>query len=398
MAVVPLSTPNSFQKQVTYNINQKLLATTQGSVPGLQDEIKEYPKSIAGLVKRIIGSESGYGFFGLETVSNTTNTITTGKGYVIDASFNIYYLENLVLATTGESYWGFFEIEFVEESSDEVTLEFVNPSTVPKTYYTQTAPTKKIYTIKVYENYNTSNSFPSVTAGRIKWLEYKKDAAFGSITETTNYLESDIVMASDIIDDLTTGGAKKPLSAEQGKELSYSIIPIGAYIAIDGNVEPDPTRFIKLTKDLDGVGGYNEGKLTGQSTVVTGEQTFYTAIVNDALSPKFGEVINLVNSTIDNNSGLTAPTVISASETSGLVRHNRFQGHWHQNYAQAQTGQSGGSNIALFNYSGTAPNNLAMPSGDSIREAISDGVNGTPRTGFTTEQNNITANYYMRIK
>lgn len=172
-------------------------------------------------------------------------------------------------------------------------------------------------------------------------------------------------------------------------------IPIGGYLQVDGTYEPDSTRFIKLTKDLTGAGLYNEGKLTGQSTVVTGEQTFYTAIVNDALSPKFGEVIKLVNSTIDNNSGLTAPTVISASETSGLIRHNRFQGHTFG--ANTDGTWTNATNRYLLtgtaNQSG-APGFLAYSLGDPITHRAS----GTPRIDKTTEQNNITATFYMRIK
>ena len=162
-------------------------------------------------------------------------------------------------------------------------------------------------------------------------------------------------------------------------------IPIGGYLQVDGTYEPDPTRFIKLTKDLTGAGLYNEGKLTGQSTVVTGEQTFYTAIVNDALSPKFGEVIKLINSTIDNNSGLTAPTVISASETSGVIRHNRIQGF--QINVGARLDAGSGAIRYQHELGGTTISYTPQ----------SDGVHGTPRIGYTTEQNNITATFYMRI-
>ena len=169
---------------------------------------------------------------------------------------------------------------------------------------------------------------------------------------------------------------------------------IGEYIMLSDDLAGaktlDVNRYIKLTKDLTGVGLYNENKLGGQATVVSGEQTFYTAIITDAASPMFGEVIKLINSTIDNNSGLTAPTVISASETSGLIRHNRYQGHLHKfGYTPEPSGYAygygiGTSGTEVMIYNTTSP--------------ISDGVNGAPRTGFTTEQNNITAPFYMRIK
>ena len=174
---------------------------------------------------------------------------------------------------------------------------------------------------------------------------------------------------------------------------------IGEYIMLSDDLAGaktlDVNRYIKLTKDLTGVGLYNENKLGGQATVVSGEQTFYTAIITDAASPMFGEVIKLINSTIDNNSGLTAPTVISASETSGLIRHNRFQGHTFG--ANTDGTWTNATNRYLLtgtaNQSG-APGFLAYSLGDPI----TDGASGTPRIDKTTEQNNITATFYMRIK
>ena len=177
---------------------------------------------------------------------------------------------------------------------------------------------------------------------------------------------------------------------------------IGEYIMLSDDLAGaktlDVNRYIKLTKDLTGVGLYNENKLGGQATVVSGEQTFYTAIITDAASPMFGEVIKLINSTIDNNSGLIAPTVISASETSGLVRHNRFQGHYYRHgtndttYALGWDG-SGGSVYTQAQTGGSSGFITSLPSA-----LQSDGIHGTPRNDYQTEQNNVTATFYMRIK
>ena len=172
---------------------------------------------------------------------------------------------------------------------------------------------------------------------------------------------------------------------------------IGEYIMLSDDLAGaktlDVNRYIKLTKDLTGVGLYNENKLGGQATVVSGEQTFYTAIITDAASPMFGEVIKLINSTIDNNSGLTAPTVISASETSGLIRANRFQGHWHKAYLIAA-----GGGLSSYDYSNDRSPTGTLSDIQSIQGASADGVHGIPRIDYTTEQNNITATFYMRIK
>ena len=180
-------------------------------------------------------------------------------------------------------------------------------------------------------------------------------------------------------------------------ESYYKIIgePFPVIDSIVGSIIPDEKYFIKLSKDLTGSGLYNENKLTGQLTSVTGEQTFYSAVVSDTDSPLYGQTIPLINSTIDNNSGLTAPTVISASETSGLIRHNRFQGHvmlprpgfiGFLGHAGAANTQVGAGYYTVDGYFGTTGS------------PTSDGVHGTPRYDYTTEQNNVTATFYMRIK
>ena len=183
-------------------------------------------------------------------------------------------------------------------------------------------------------------------------------------------------------------------------ESYYKIIgePFPVIDSIVGSIIPDEKYFIKLSKDLTGSGLYNENKLTGQLTSVTGEQTFYSAVVSDTDSPLFGQTIPLINSTIDNNSGLTAPTVISASETSGLVRHNRFQGHYYRHGTTGTTYAIGwdGTGGSIYTQVPTGGSSGFIT---SLPQALqSDGIHGTPRNDYTTEQNNVTATFYMRIK
>ncbi|MCB1177234.1 MAG: hypothetical protein KDK36_06605 [Leptospiraceae bacterium] len=224
MTVVVVSAPNSYEKQVKYNVNQQLLAVTQGSVPGLQEEIKEYPKSIVGAIKKALQSDSGLAFLGLQTVTQNLTSLDMSKGYIVDSNMNIYFIEQLTLTPTSESFWGFYEIEISEEDSDELTLGFVNPSTSPKTFYTSNGYTKKKYKVSIYENYNTTAEFPTLTAGRTKWVEYKKDAAFGNIVSNTNYLKTKFVLNTDVQDSLTSTETEKPLSDYQGKLINDSFL------------------------------------------------------------------------------------------------------------------------------------------------------------------------------
>lgn len=63
----------------------------------------------------------------------------------------------------------------------------------------------------------------------------------------------------------------------------------------------------------------------------------------------------------------------------GLRKLDRGQGHWHQNYTN--TSGSGGANMQAGAFSSTP----VTANGLLTKEAITDGVNGTPRTGKTTD-------------
>jgi hypothetical protein len=67
---------------------------------------------------------------------------------------------------------------------------------------------------------------------------------------------------------------------------------------------------------------------------------------------------------------------------------DQFQGHQHQG-----EGDAGASVNTFFMVGGSAPARLA-----TTKNYISDGVNGTPRTGTKTKVDNYRMTYYMRIK
>ena len=106
--------------------------------------------------------------------------------------------------------------------------------------------------------------------------------------------------------------------------------------------------------------------------------------------------MQLVNSTIDNTSGLNVPTVISASESAGTFREHRMQGH-RMNLAPngatyAIAGGGGGTFSSLL---GSA---LDSYLGSTTGDPKTDGTHGTPNIGYTNEMNNISTTAYMRIK
>ena len=234
MAITSISAPLSKQKQVVYNVNQKLLAKQFGAAPGLEDEMKVYPQSVVGMVKSLLKNESGIVFITIGLDSFNTSNFVLKSGYIIDVNKNIYYLEGLTITPTAEGRWGHIELELVATDSDSVTLEFIDPNTNPKTVYTNPANTKKTYAINVYENYNTSPSFNSLTAGRIELCRFKKDAAFGNITEVTMVNSGqNIIYDVDVVDNFTSTSAIKPLSAYRGKLLYISSKKVGELFWMD---------------------------------------------------------------------------------------------------------------------------------------------------------------------
>jgi hypothetical protein len=74
---------------------------------------------------------------------------------------------------------------------------------------------------------------------------------------------------------------------------------------------------------------------------------------------------------------------------SGLRRRDRMQGHWHDFYNNTSIRQSGTSDA-------TDSEDADTPAGDGyVREPVSDGTNGTPRTGSTTEPRALGVHVYM---
>ena len=75
----------------------------------------------------------------------------------------------------------------------------------------------------------------------------------------------------------------------------------------------------------------------------------------------------------------------------GLRARDRLQGHWHEAYRNI----AGGSIGIAFDVASHAASVGAVASAKYIREAITDTVNGTPRTGKTTEPRTGVAFLYM---
>ncbi|WCL51432.1 phage tail protein [Leptospira sp. GIMC2001] len=180
--------PNSQRKRPRYNANQRVNAKTIGQVPGLEDDIVLYPESIAEFLGKLfdLGSTEPQ-LVGGDLASFTISQINVESGMFLVGS-KIYFLEPLTLIPTDAAYWGFYEFQFEEVASDEVSLQFWDA--VTKIPFNDLADVRTAYKVNVRENYNTTAAFPTVSAGWTKLIEYKKDAAFGDIIEANKLLNS----------------------------------------------------------------------------------------------------------------------------------------------------------------------------------------------------------------
>jgi hypothetical protein len=167
-------------------------------------------------------------------------------------------------------------------------------------------------------------------------------------------------------------------------DLPFLSVPVGGLLIlpthIAGVTEPAPGsalyRFAKLTAGLTGVGAYNNGILTSESTTGSAPLVLSTATVSLAGSPINGQSIRLLN---------TEGRFVRPGTTSGTVRNDALQDHIHQ-----QTGRSSGagSDWGATNASGTAGINYTQP----VYTA------GGVRVDTSTYPKHIEMTHYMRIK
>lgn len=137
-------------------------------------------------------------FLGLRVLSYTNTSpaqITSEKGAIVTTDA-IYRIPSLTLLPSADAFWGFYEVELVDTYGDNETQDVFDGLSL--SYVNN--PTRKIFSIRIYENYSTSASFPTLTPGRIKWIEYKKSSQGISGTIVTDGVTNDITPALTLQD------------------------------------------------------------------------------------------------------------------------------------------------------------------------------------------------------
>ena len=158
-------------------------------------------------------------------------------------------------------------------------------------------------------------------------------------------------------------------------------VPIPVFDHLGGGAPPTDKwyRYVKLSAGETGAGGYNEGILTNEIVEGSAPLIWASAVINLPASPMHGQSIRLIN---------TERRFLRAG-SSGTMQDDAFQGHWHV-LVMGLNGQNGG----LTDDTGQ----IGRSRTDRVRDAVTDGTNGTPRVANETRPRNIGATYYMRIR
>jgi hypothetical protein len=82
----------------------------------------------------------------------------------------------------------------------------------------------------------------------------------------------------------------------------------------------------------------------------------------------------------------TPQSVSGENDAMGVLLDDRGQGHWHEYYVSRTLSSGAGTALDQLTSTGAVLN----PNQDRIQNLITDGVNGTPRTGLTTRPKELT--------
>lgn len=148
------------------------------------------------IAKAIIGKDLDETcYLGFAPPSTDGTDITVHRGIIITEEA-VFQIAPMTLTPTAEAHYGLYECEFVEEFTDEEARDFWNAASEQAD--TALSPTRKRFGIKIYENYNTTASYPTVTPGRFELLRYEKLAAFQPIDQVIPQISTDFDLVSVI--------------------------------------------------------------------------------------------------------------------------------------------------------------------------------------------------------
>jgi hypothetical protein len=187
MAIIEIPIPNSNQKTYYHEPNQRLNSIDINRMSGAFNQESMLMSILMTLrgMNGTFGNTPQYQPLGFKITSYTTTQITIGQGVLVSQE-GIYFFEGASLTPTPEAYYGLYELEPEIVLENDVMKNFLD--IVPQTFVQQLGPSRKVFRLKLYENYNITASFPTLTPGRLELINYKKDASNGSIVQSSNVL------------------------------------------------------------------------------------------------------------------------------------------------------------------------------------------------------------------
>lgn len=239
---------------------------------------------------------------------------------------------------------------------------------------------------------STANSAVTTANGAVTTANTAQTTAS---SKAANGANSDITSLSGLTTALSEaqGGtgvtSLAALKAALGLDDPWACFPIGSYVPVAAELTgvslPSTSsafyRYIKLSA----ADAHNTGVLTNESVTGVAPLVQATAVISLTGSPMNGQTVRLIN---------TERRVLRAG-SSGTVENDQMQGHNHGLLA---------GNTALIGTGSTGVGGQGISAGSSnqaysgVGSPVTDGTNGTPRTGNETRAKSIGASYYLRIK
>lgn len=177
MPIIQVPVTNNEEKIYYHEPNRRIRTIDLNTLSGasLADSnlliLMQLAKGLTGNFDPLVNT-----YLGFKIATYTPNNISTNIGYVVKndgSSDGVYTMPALTLTPNSGAWWGFYEIEFVQTTSDNVGLDFFDG--VVGSF--ASSPTRKVFQLNIYENFNNTATFPTLTPGRVKWIEYKRSGA-----------------------------------------------------------------------------------------------------------------------------------------------------------------------------------------------------------------------------
>lgn len=239
-------------------------------------------------------------------------------------------------------------------------------------------PAKCIDVLNTYEDITTTNYPYLVPKLRAKTLEYLKGLTGATSTYAlTNWAISTNVATLTLANTAAENAVLALISEYQLTISDYPVVTVSATI---GNIPAGDYRITgctPATRTITFACTASDGSGSTSSTVA-----FYPHKV----------VGSTTSARLYGAKGMALMSAGTSTHMSGGLRRSFLQGHWHNLYRPNTANLQSGSGYGVPVSNST---NTDINTNPSVKEAITDGTNGTPRTGAETEPRSLTAHLYV---